>query len=133
VDTDRFDAFSRVLTTTGARRRVLRALTSLGVLGLFGAAEAEAGRKNRRKRRRRRKKRAPRCIANTPPFEAPTAACTASGDCCGTGSCCGFGEDGPACYDLLTNQSACGLSCATADNCVNYVPPRRCVNGACVA
>jgi hypothetical protein len=52
---------------------------------------------------------------------------------CDSGACCTFREiDGTytGCFDLLTRQTTCGLSCETIVNCLNT--DQQCVNGECV-
>ena len=128
MDNSKFDALARLVARGTSRRKCVRTLGGgalAGGLGRLGLA-AEAG-AHRKKRRRRR------CIRNTPPFTAPARACVASEQCCGSGSCCEFNpNDGPGCFNLLTNQSACGILCERAVNCINFNPPRQCVNGECV-
>jgi hypothetical protein len=73
------------------------------------------------------------CVAITPAFTDPVASCASDTECCSGGSCCQFGSQNPSgCFDLSNNQSACGLTCDTAVNCINFNPARQCVAGQCV-
>ena len=128
MDSSKFDSLVLSLVNGTSRRRIIRAVGGGALasgVGLRALATAEAS--DRAKNRRRR------CIRNTPPFSVPALACDLSKQCCGSGSCCDFGTgNGPGCFNLLSNQSACGAGCDTAVNCLNFNPPRRCVNGKCV-
>jgi hypothetical protein len=127
VNSGTIEVLACFLAKGATRQRFVRTLGGSAVavaLGRLGPA-AEAGARSKRRRWR--------CIRNTPPFTAPARACVASEQCCGGGSCCEFSsDDGPGCFNLLNNQSACGIRCETAVNCINFDPPRQCVNGECV-
>jgi hypothetical protein len=62
--------------------------------------------------------------------------CGACNIACGPGeTCCTFiGDTGPEteCFDLSSQQTACGTSCDTVVNCRNFDPDRQCIDGECV-
>ena len=75
------------------------------------------------------------CIPVRGAFEEPAGSCVSSDECCAGGTCCTFNDPGgpqSICIDLLTHQTACGSTCETVVNCLNFQPDRQCVNGECV-
>jgi hypothetical protein len=131
VDNETLDAVARSLAGGTSRRRLVRILGGgvlAATLGLAGSGSGLAAPSADARKRRHH-----RCIRNTPPFNAPARACKANAQCCGGGRCCDFDpDDGPGCFDLLTNQGACGTTCENVVNCINFDPDRQCVNGECV-
>jgi hypothetical protein len=75
------------------------------------------------------------CVPITRAFEESRGSCASSDACCDAGTCCTFLDGGgpeSKCFDLLTHQTACGATCETVVNCLNFQPDRQCVNGECV-
>lgn len=141
------ETLARSLTTGSTRRGVVAVLAATLLGGLASLVGWDsAGANDHRKRRRWRRKQRRRgedhnqtlepapipdgCVPNAIPFTPPTGFWSQDSQCCGAGSCCTLGDAPEACYDLLTNPSACGRSCDTIVNCANT--DQQCVNGECV-
>jgi hypothetical protein len=113
MDTRRFDALTRTLTTSDSPRRtflqVLGASALAAVVGRFAGEDAEARKKRKRKRKKKK-------TASAPPACAPNCGPKICGDD-GCGGSCGACPGGRVCLSNGSCATVCDELADCADGC----------------